>query len=77
MSDMWTMIPVIYVAGVAWGLLVIDGGAGVRIGLALVWPLGPAAFVLTVGMLLAASVIAFPAFGVGVAAAAALLWLLF
>jgi hypothetical protein len=59
-----------------WGLFVIDGRFAVRIGLALLWPLGPAAFVLTVALLLAASVIAFPAFAAGVAAAAALLWLL-
>ena len=76
MSGIWTWIAFVYVAGVAWGLFVIDGRAGVRIGLALLWPLGPLAFVVTVGMLLAASVIAFPAFGIGVGAAALLLWLL-
>jgi hypothetical protein len=71
------LIAVSYVAGVVWGLLVIDGRFLVRLGLALLWPLGPAAFVVTVGMLRAASLVGFPAFGIGVAAAAALLWLLF
>jgi hypothetical protein len=76
MSVIWAIIPVIYVAGVAWGLLVIDSRAAARIGLALLWPLGPIAFVVTIAILLAASVIAFPAFGVTVAAATLLLWLL-
>jgi hypothetical protein len=76
-SAFWSLIAISYVAGVAWGLFVIDGRTAVRMGLALLWPVGPAAFVLTVGMLLVASVIAFPAFGIAMAAAAALLWLLF
>jgi len=76
MSDVWTYLALVYVAGVVSGLLVIDGSAGVRIGLALLWPLGPLAFVVTVTILLAASLIAFPAFGVTVTAAAVLLWLL-
>lgn len=77
MSGFWTLIAISYVAGVVWGLFVIDGRFAVRIGLALLWPLGPAAFVVTVGILLAASVIAFPAFGAAAAAVALLLWLLF
>ena len=76
MSGTLTPIALVYVAGVAWGLFVIDGRIGARIGLALLWPLGPIAFVITVGMLLAASVIAFPVFGAAAVAAAALLWLL-
>ena len=63
MFDVWTYVALVYVAGVVCGLLVIDAHAGVRMGLALLWPLGPAAFLVTVTILLAASLIAFPAFG--------------
>ena len=68
MSDPWTYIALVYVAGVVWGLLVIDAQPGVRIGLAVLWPLGPIAFVVTVTVLLAASLIAFPMFGAAVLA---------
>jgi hypothetical protein len=50
----------IYLAGVLTGLVTIDARPASRLGLALLWPLGPAAFVVTVAVLLAASVIAFP-----------------
>lgn len=77
MSEPWTYISLVYVAGVLWGLLVIDAHAGVRIGLAVLWPLGPIAFVATVTLLLAASLIAFPLFGVTVLALAAIAaWLI-
>lgn len=72
MSDVWTYIVLIYVAGVVWGLLVIDARFGVRIGLAVLWPVGPAAFLVTLTILLAASLIAFPLFGLAVAAIAGL-----
>jgi len=72
MSELWTYISLIYVAGVVWGLLVIDAHASVRIGLAVLWPLGPAAFVVTLTALLAASLIAFPIFGAAVLALAAI-----
>ena len=72
MSEPWTYIAVVYVAGVLWGLFMIDAHVGVRIGLAVLWPLGPLAFVLTVTLLLAASLIAFPLWGVTVVALAAI-----
>ena len=75
MSDLWTYIALVYVAGVVWGLFVIDAHPGVRIGLAVLWPLGPAAFLVTLTILLAASLIAFPMFGLAVAAVAALVLL--
>lgn len=49
----------IYLAGVIVGLLMTDARPLTRIALALLWPLGPIAFVLTVGMLLLAAPIAF------------------
>ena len=74
MSEPWTYIALVYVAGVVWGLLVIDAQASVRIGLAVLWPLGPIAFVVTLTVLLAASLIAFPLFGATVLAIAAIAW---
>jgi hypothetical protein len=62
----------IYVAGVAWGLLVIDARPLPKIALAMLWPLGPIAFAMTVTVLLAASLIAFPLWGAAVAIVAAL-----
>ena len=68
MSEPWTYIALVYVAGVVWGLFVIDAHPGVRIGLAVLWPLGPIAFVVTLTVLLAASLIAFPIVGATVLA---------
>jgi hypothetical protein len=76
MSEPWTYFALVYVAGVVWGLLAIDARVGVRMGLAVLWPLGPIAFVVTLTVLLAASVIAFPMFGLAVAALAGLVWVL-
>jgi hypothetical protein len=76
MSDPWTYIALIYVAGVVWGLLVIDARVSVRIGLAVLWPLGPAALLVTVTVLLGAALIAFPRFGAAVTLAAVVSWLL-
>ena len=63
-----------YVAGVVWGLVAIDARPAARVGLALVWPIGPLAFVVVVTILLAASLIAYPAFGAAVLIAAGVAW---
>ncbi len=65
----------IYVAGVVWGLLVIDAKPAAKIALAMLWPLGPIAFVVTITLLLGASLIAFPAFGIAVLILAGAVWL--
>jgi hypothetical protein len=65
----------IYVAGVVWGLMVIDARPAARIALALAWPLGPIAFAVTITVLLAASLVAFPVFGIAVLIAAGAAWL--
>lgn len=67
----------IYVAGTLWGFALIDARPLTRIMLALLWPLGPLAFVVTVTILLGASVIAFPVFGAVVLIAAGLATWLF
>jgi len=63
----------LYLAGVAVALWRTDAAWPTRTAVALLWPLGPAAFVITVLVLLAASLIAFPVTGVLIAAAALLL----
>ena len=64
----------IYLAGAVAGLAATDARWPSRVGLALLWPLGPAAFVVTVSVLVAASFVAFPLVG-AIALAAALLTL--
>ena len=74
MGSLWALSSALYVAGVAWGLIMIDERPAARLGLALLWPLGPFAFVLTITILLAASLIAYPAIGLGVLLAAGVVW---
>ena len=74
MSGVWTYVTAVYVAGVAWGLIVIDARPAPRVGLALLWPLGLLAFVVTFTVLLVASLIAFPAVAVTVLLAAGFVW---
>ena len=71
---LWDLGGAVYVAGVAWGLLVIDARPVARVGLALLWPLGPLAFALTIAVLLVASLIASPAFGAAMLLTAAAVW---
>ena len=67
----------LYIGGVLVGLLLTDGRPAERLALAVLWPLGPLAFIVTVSILLVAAAIAFPVFGVvAVAAAGAAWWLL-
>jgi hypothetical protein len=66
----------IYVIGVVIGLIGTDARALPRVCLALLWPVGALAFVVTVGGLLAVSTILFPSFGVAVLSAALLGWIL-
>ena len=71
-ADAAPVLALLYVVGVVVGLLATDGGAPARIGLAVLWPLGPLAFVVTLSILLAASLVAFPLLGVAVLAAVAI-----
>jgi hypothetical protein len=49
----------VYLAGVAIGLWRTDAPVPTRVLLAVLWPIGPLAFVVVVAMLLAAAPIAF------------------
>lgn len=64
----------VYLIGAGIALWRTDARWPTRLALAILWPLGPLAFVLTVALLLAASLVAFPAIGVGAATAAALVF---
>ena len=64
----------IYVVGVLVGLIATQGGPGTRLLLGLLWPLGPLAFVITVGGLVIVAALAFPVFGVLLAAVVATAW---
>lgn len=55
---MTTIIAAVYVLGVLVGLARTDAGPAPRIGLALLWPIGPIAFVATVAGLLVTVAIA-------------------
>ena len=48
-----------YLAGVAIGLMRTDGTIATRLLLAVLWPIGPVAFILTIAILLAAAPVAF------------------
>jgi hypothetical protein len=64
----------LYIVGVLIGLIATQGGVATRLGLALLWPLGPLAFIITVAGLLVVAAIAFPAFGAIVAALTGAAW---
>ena len=68
----------VYAAGALVALWRTDAGWPTRIALALLWPVGPLAFLVTVAVLLGASLIAFPLVAGAVVAvgAAAMWWLL-
>lgn len=55
----------------------IDARPMTKIALAVLWPLGPLAFAVTIAILLVASLIAFPMFGAAILIAAALSWWVF
>ncbi len=71
MTDTWALLVAAYGCGVLVGLARVDAKPGVRLGLAVLWPLGPLAFAATLGVLLMASVVAFPLVGAAVLLAAA------
>jgi len=67
----------LYLIGVVIGLVRLDGPIATKIGVALVWPLGLAAFVVTITMLVGVAAIAFPLFGTVLVAALVAAWFTF
>ena len=70
------MVPglMLYIGGVVVGLFSTDARPAARLGLALLWPLAPLAFVATIAVLVVTAAIAFPAAGAAVVAAGAAAW---
>ena len=68
----------IYGVGAVLALWRTDAGWPTRIALALLWPVGPVAFLITVAILIGASLIAFPVVAglIAAAVAAAAWWLM-
>lgn len=64
----------VYVVGVVLGLVCGDARLPHRIALALLWPLGLVAFVVTLGVLCVAAAIAFPLLAGALLAASVILW---
>jgi hypothetical protein len=58
-----TIALVVYMIGVAIGLARIDARWPARVALALLWPLGPLAFIVVIAILYLALPIAFPVVG--------------
>jgi hypothetical protein len=71
-SYLW-LLAVVYVAGIVCCVLISDARPAERLTLALLWPLGPLALVVTVMILLVASAIAYPLVVVPVLTAMAIL----
>ena len=67
----------IYAVGVAAGLVLTDARPLARVVIALLWPLGAVAFVITIAILVMAAMLVFPVFGGLVLAAAVGGWLWF
>jgi hypothetical protein len=67
----------VYVVGVVWGLLRIDARPLARVALALLWPLGPIAFGVTLAILFLAAHVAFPLFGAASMTVAVVIWWVF
>ena len=76
MPEPLTITAALYGLGVLVGLARTDARPAARLGLALLWPIGPAAFVATVCGLLLVAAIAFPVFGLAVVGASVLYRLL-
>lgn len=64
----------VYAAGALVALARSDAGWGSRLLFALLWPVGPVAFVVTVALLVAVGMVAFPLFGAVVLAVAGGAW---
>ena len=71
-----SIVLLVYGVGVLIGLALTDARPAARLGLALLWPIGPAAFVVTLAVLVAASLIAFPMLGAVALAGAVAWWIL-
>lgn len=65
----------VYLAGVLIGLWRVDGPLAVRLGVAILWPVGVLAALVTVTGLGLVALVLFPKVGIAVAIVAAAIWL--
>ena len=65
---------VVYATGVAVGLWRVDGSPAARLIVALLWPLGLVAAVVTIGALLVSAAVLFPMVGLAAVVIGGLLW---
>ena len=73
---MLTTALAVYVAGVVVGLMRIDAAPLTRVTVALLWPIGVVAGVVTLGGLVLATLVLFPMLGAAAVVAAAVVWFL-
>jgi len=64
----------VYAAGVVIGLWRTDGSLAARLIVALLWPLGVAAAVVTIAALVLAAMVLFPMVGAAILLAAGVIW---
>ena len=64
----------VYAAGVAIGLWRTDGSLAARLTVALLWPLGVVAAVVTITALVLAAMVLFPMVGAAILLAAGVVW---
>jgi hypothetical protein len=64
----------VYAAGVLVGLWRVDGSPAARVAVALLWPIGLVAAVVTIALLVLAAMVLFPLVGVAAVLIAALGW---
>ena len=70
------VVAVVYVLGVVVGLWRVDGPAMTKAGVALAWPLGLLAFIVTIALLVCVAAIAFPVFGIALVVLLIAAWVL-
>ena len=71
---MLTAALIVYVVGVVVGLLRVDASPVTRLVVALLWPVGAIAGVVTISGLVLMAMVMFPVLGVAVVAGAAVMW---
>ena len=71
---MLTAALIVYVAGAVVGLLRVDAAPVTRIAVALLWPLGLAAAVVTGGVLVLSAMVLFPKLGAAILMVGVLTW---
>ena len=71
---MLRVLLIVYVAGVVIGLLRVDASPVTRVVVSLLWPLGVAAGVVTISVLVVAAMVLFPTVGAAVIIVAVIGW---